>query len=109
MIMKEKNETGYVFERENGDLLRLSYAEVRNLKVALELDQLKVLIHSITNELDGDRIAVGSLDMRPDEFEDEVFDSLQYAIIDDSGFPTDEYIEERILDTADDYGILIDD
>ena len=59
-------------------------------------------------DADGDTIAIGSFDGTEEEFVDEVFstfeDEIEYGNI-----PSEDAIQDAIIDTASTYGIVIDD
>lgn len=110
MILKKRTATGYIFERETGELLALSNAEARNILTLLKGERLRADVRDVVNDYDGDMISLGSLDMTVDEFIDEVCaifeDDLIYGDVD---YPSDTRIQDAVIDTARDYGILIDE
>jgi len=108
MKIYETNADGYVFQRDDGNVIVLSYEDVREIRFLLQMEQLKEDVEYIVDDYDGDYISLGSLDMTPDEFKAEVVSFFEDGIRYDGGYPTESYIKEVILDTANDYGICID-
>lgn len=106
MIIKEKNNNGYVFETEDGATFFLKSHEISSLKALLDRESLTEDIRYIVEQCDGDTISLGSLDMTVDEFIEEVLDYLDRYTVPDH-VPTDEDIERVVLETADQYGIMI--
>lgn len=106
MIIKSHTETGYTLERENGEIILFTNEEMRNLKIQLEHEQLLASIRYTVKDLNNDMIRLDSLNgITEDEFIGEVFESLRSYAEYDEPFPSESYIEEVVLDTADSYGI----
>ena len=93
---------------DTGEILGMSSALAGVFREQILKHDLRDAIRYKCEDLDGDLIALGSLDMTPDEFIGEVFDMLEDGI-EYGDFPSEEYIEETILDTANTYGIMIDE
>ena len=108
LIIKEKHEDGsLVIEKETGFTFDLTEQEAHDLKILLMLEDLKVDIHELVEELDGEWIAIGSYDGTQEEFEAEIYDYLKDGV-EHGEYPSYEYVEEVIRDTARTYGIEID-
>ena len=107
VIIKDKTGGILTIEKEDGTTFTLTEDEAWNLKILLQLEDLKVDIHELVEELDGEWIALGSYDGTPEEFEAEVYECLS-GDVEYGRYPSGEYIEEVIRDTARTYGIEID-
>ena len=64
-------------------------------------------IRYAVEDADGDTISLGSFDGTPEEFIDEVFSTLEEEI-EYGNYPTDDDIQNAVIDTAESYGICID-
>lgn len=93
---------------DTGEILGMSSALAGILREQLAKHDIRDAIRYRCEDLDGDLIALGSLDMTTDEFIGEVFDTFSDEI-EYGNHPSDDDIEEAVLDTARYYGILIDD
>jgi len=93
---------------ESGDILSMSSALAGILQEQLAKQDVRDRIRYTSEDYDGDVIAIGSLDMTPEEFYEEVFHSFEEEI-EYGNYPSDDDIQEAVLDTAEDYGIRIDD
>ncbi len=93
---------------DTGDILSMSSALAGCLKEQLAKHDVRDSIRYTCEDYDVDVISLGSLDMTPDEFYDEVFSRFEEEI-EYGNYPTENDIQEAVLDTADDYGIRIDD
>ena len=112
MTIKEKTATGYVFQRDDGTTVTLSYMDVNCIEHLLDLENVKSDISDIVDDYDGEYISIGSLDMTREEFEQEVFDLLNDRMQDgyyNGDRPSYDTIEDVVMDTARDYGIEIDE
>ena len=93
---------------ESGDILSMPSALAGVLKEQLAKQDVRDSIRYNCEDYDGDVIAIGSLDMTPDEFYEEVFSRFEEEI-EYGNYPSEDDIQEAVLDTAEDYGIRIDD
>ena len=93
---------------ETGDILSMSSALAGVLHEQYMKQSTRDAIRYACEEADGDTISLGSFDGTTDEFVDEVF-SMFDNDIDFGVYPTEDAIEDAVLDTANSYGILIDD
>lgn len=93
---------------DTGEILGMSSALAGVFREQILKHDLRDAIRYKCEDLDGDLIALGSLDMGTDEFVGEVFDTFSDEI-EYGNYPSDDDIEEAVLDTARYYGILIDD
>lgn len=110
VIIKEKHEDGsLVIEKETGATFDLTEQEARDLRILLQLEDLKVDIHELVEELDGEWISIGSYDGTQEEFEAEVYERLNGGLIETGEYPSFEYEEEVIRDLAREYGIEYDE
>lgn len=99
VIIKKADDGSVTIEKETGATFSLSEQEARDLRILLQLEDLKVDIHELVEELDGEYISVGSYDGTQEEFEAEIYEYLEEGV--QHGFyPSYEYIEEVIRDTA---------
>ena len=90
-----------------GDVLSMSSALAYTLKEQCMKRDVRDAIRYTCEDYDGDVIALGSLDMTLDEFIEEVYSTFENDI-DFGNYPSDDAIQNAVLDTAGDYGILID-
>lgn len=93
---------------DTGDILSMSSALAGVLREQLMKHDVRDAIRYTCEDYDGDCISLGSLDMTEEEFYDEVFSRFDEEI-EHGNYPTEDDIQEAVLDTADDYGIRIDD
>jgi diacylglycerol kinase family enzyme len=93
---------------DTGDILTMSSALAGILREQYAKHDVRDAIRYVCEDADGDTIALGSFDGTVDEFIDEVFSTFEDDI--ECGvYPSEEAIEDAVLDTANTYGICIDD
>lgn len=92
---------------DTGEILSMSSALAGVLKEQLAKHDVRDAIRYTIEDYDGDVIALESFDGTTEEFVEEVFDRFEEEI-EYGNYPTDDDIQEAVLDTADDYGIRID-
>ena len=109
VIIKKADDGSVTIENEYGKTFELSEQEARDLRILLQLEDLKVDIHELVEELDGEYISVGSYDGPQEEFEEEVYDHLSGGLEETGEYPSLEYEEEVIMDLAREYGIEYDE
>lgn len=90
-----------------GNFISMSSALVGVLKEQLAKLDVRNEIRYAIEDCDGDTIALGSFDGTIEDFIEEVYSTFENDI-ECGNYPTEEEIEEAVLDTADSYGILID-
>lgn len=93
---------------DTGDILSMSSALAGVLREQLMKHDVRDSIRYTSEDYDGDVISLGSLDMTEEEFYEEVFSRFEEEI-EYGNYPTEDDIQEAVLDTAEDYGIRIDD
>lgn len=93
---------------DTGEILSMSSALAGVLKEQLAKHDVRDAIRYTIEDYDGDVIALGSFDGTTEEFVEEVFARFEEEI-EYGNYPTEDDIQEAVLDTADDYGIRIDD
>ena len=93
---------------DTGDILSMSSALAGILREQLAKHDVRDAIRYACEDFDGDSISLGSLDMTEEEFYSEVFSRFEEEI-EYGNYPTQDDIEDAVLDTAEDYGIRIDD
>jgi len=93
---------------DTGDILSMSSALAGVLREQLMKHDVRDAIRYTCEDYDGDVIALGSLDMTEEEFYEEVFSRFEEEI-EYGNYPTEDNIQEAVLDTAEDYGIRIDE
>ena len=93
---------------DTGNILSMSSALAGVLREQLMKHDVLDAIRYTCEDYDGDCISLGSLDMTEEEFYDEVFSRFDEEI-EYGNYPTKDDIQEAVLDTAEDYGIRIDD
>lgn len=93
---------------EAGNILTMSSALAGIMREQLVKMEVRDQIRYTMEEYDGDAISLDSLDMTEDEFIDEVFSTFEEEI-EYGNYPNEDTIQEAVLDTADSYGIRIDD
>ena len=85
---------------DNGQEITLSFADAGIIKTRLMLEELKENIHDILlEEIDNGYIDMDKYEWTQEEFEDEIYtdlaDEIEYG-----NYVSEEYIRERITDTA---------
>ena len=90
-----------------GNIISMSSALAGVLREQLAKHDVRDAIRYTVEDLDGDWISMGSFDGTEEEFIDEIFSCFEEEI-EVGNYPSEEYIKEIILDTADSYGIRID-
>ena len=91
-----------------GDVLSMSSALAGILREQYMKHDVRDAIRYACEDADGDTISLGSFDGTTNEFIDEVFSTFENGI--ECGvYPSKTDIEDAVLDTADSYGIRIDD
>ena len=91
-----------------GDVLSMSSALAGILHEQYMKQGIRTAIRYACEDADGDTISLGSFDGTTYEFIDEVFSTFEDDI--ECGvYPSESDIEDAVLDTADSYGIRIDD
>lgn len=108
VIIKKADDGSVTIEKETGATFSLSEQEARDLRILLQLEDLKVDIHELAEELDGEWISLGSYDGSTEEFEAEIYEFLEEGV-QHGLYPSYEYIEEVIRDTARSHGIEYDE
>lgn len=108
VIIKKADNGSVTIEKETGTTFELSEQEARDLKILLQLEDLKVDIHELVEELDGERISIGSYDGTQEEFEAEVYEYLEEGV-QHGMYPSYEYLEEVIRDTARSHSVEYDE
>lgn len=93
---------------DTGEVLSMSSALAGILREQLMKHDVRDAIRYVCEDYDGDAISLGSLDMTEEEFYDEVFSCFEEEI-ECGNYPTEDAIQDAVLDTADSYGIRIDD
>lgn len=91
-----------------GNVVSMSSALAGILREQLAKMDVRDAIRYAVEDLDGDTISLGSFDGTTEEFIDEVF-SLFDNDIEFGNYPNEDSIQEAVLDTAESYGIRIDD
>ena len=91
-----------------GNIISMSSALAGILREQLARMDVQDAIRYAVEDLDGDIIQLGSYDGTTDEFIEEVY-SIFANEIDFGNYPDDDAIQNAIIDTASDYGILIPD
>ena len=93
---------------DTGDIISMSSALSGIFCEQYEKIHVRDQIRYAIEDMDGDIISMGSYDGDTDDFIEEVYstfeDEIKYG-----NHPTDEDIKDAITDTAEWYGILIDD
>ena len=93
---------------DTGDIISMSSALAGVLREQLAKIDVRDAIRYTVEDYDGDMISLGSFDGTTDEFIDEVFSVFEDEI-EVGNYPNEDTIQEAVLDTADSYGIRIDD
>lgn len=93
---------------DTGEIMSMSSALAGVMREQLAKMDVREAIRYACEDYDGDVISLGSLDMTEEEFYDEVFSSFEEEI-EYGNYPTEDDIQEAVLNTADSYGIRIDD
>ena len=92
---------------DTGDIIRMSPALAGVFREQYVKHDVRDAIRYACEDMDGDSISLGSLDMTEEEFYDEVFSSFEEEI-EYGNYPSEDQIHDAIIDTADSYGICID-
>ena len=91
-----------------GDILSMSSAIAGALSQQIAKQDVRDAIRYTCEDYDGDAISLGSFDGTTEDFIEEVFyrfeDEIEYG-----NYPTEDDIQNAVLDIADEYGIRIDD
>lgn len=90
-----------------GNIISMSSALAGVLREQLAKRDVRDAIRYTMEDYDGDAISLGSLDMTEEEFAEEVFSTLEEEI-ELGNYPSEDTIQEAVLDTAQSYGIYID-
>lgn len=90
-----------------GNIISMSSALAGVLREQLAKRDVRDAIRYTMEDYDGDEISLGSLDMTEEEFAEEVFSTLEEEI-ELGNYPSEDTIQEAVLDTAQSYGICID-
>lgn len=90
-----------------GNIISMSSALAGILREQLAKRDVRDAIRYTMEDYDGDVISLGSLDMTEEEFAEEVFSTLEEEI-ELGNYPSEDTIQEAVLDTAQSYGIYID-
>lgn len=93
---------------DTGDILTMSSALAGIFREQYVKHDVRDAIRYACEDMDGDDISLGSLDMTEDEFYDEIFSTFEEEI-EYGNYPSEDQIKDAIIDTADSYGICIDD
>lgn len=93
---------------DTGDILSMSSALAGVFKEQIMKQDVRDIIRYTCEDYDGDCISLGSLDMTEDEFYDEVFHTFDNDI-DFGNYPSVDDIQNAVIDTAESYGICIDE
>ena len=91
-----------------GNIHSMSASLAGILREQLVKMEVRDAIRYTMEDYDGDAISLGSLDMTEEEFIEEVFSTFEEEI-EVGNYPNENDIQEAVLDTADMYGICIDD
>lgn len=93
---------------DTGDILSMSSALAGVFREQYVKHDIRDCIRYACADMDGDDISLGSLDITEDEFYDEVFSNFEDEI-EYGNYPSEDSIKDAIIDTAESYGIFIDD
>lgn len=105
MIIKSITDAGYVFQRDDGSEIVLSYMDVNCITMLLDQQTLRSIISDIVDDYSGDMLSFDGADITREDFEEEVFESMKDRL--ERGVPEYDEVTETVLDTADDYGLCI--
>ena len=93
---------------DTGDILSMSSAIAGVFREQYVKHDVRDAIRYACEDMDGDVISLGSLDMTEEEFYEEVFSTLEEEI-ECGNYPSEDYIKDAVIDTAESYGICIDE
>lgn len=93
---------------DTGDILSMPSALAGILREQYVKHDYRDAIRNTVEDMDGEDIAVGSLDITEDEFIGEVFAQLEDEI-EYGNYPSEEAVRNAIIYTAECYGICIDE
>lgn len=93
---------------EHGDIISLPSALACILHQQMQKLDVRDAIRYAVEDADGDTISLGSFDGTDDEFIDEVFSTFEDEV-EYGNYPSEDSIQDAIIDTAESYGICIDD
>lgn len=93
---------------DHGNIISMSSALAGVLREQLAKMDVRDCIRYTVEDYDGDVIALGSFDGTAEEFIDEVFSTFEEEI-ELGNYPSEDSIQEAVIDTAESYGICIDD
>jgi len=93
---------------DTGDILTMSSALAGVFREQYVKRDVRDAIRYACADMDGDDISLGSFDGSEDDFVEEVFSSFEEEI-EYGNYPNEDDIKNAIIDTADAYGICIDD
>lgn len=91
-----------------GDILSMPSALAGIFREQYVKHDVRDAIRYACDDMDGEDISLGSLDMTEDEFYSEVFAQLEEDI-ELGNYPSEDTIHDAIIDTAECYGICIDE
>lgn len=90
-----------------GNILSMPSSLAGILREQLAKMDVRDAIRYTVEDYDGDAISLGSFDGTDEEFIDEVFATFEDEI-EVGNYPSEDDIQEAVLDTAESYGICID-
>ena len=93
---------------ELGNIVSLPSALAGALHQQMQKIDVRDAIRYAVADADGDTISLGSFDGTDEEFIDEVFSTFEDEI-ECGNIPSEEEIQDAVIDTASTYGIVIDD
>ena len=93
---------------DTGDIISMSSALAGIFREQYVKQDVRDAIRYACEDMDGDDISLGSLDMTEEEFYDEVFAQLEEEI-EYGNYPSEEAIRDAVIDTAESYGICVDE
>ena len=91
-----------------GNIISMSPALAGILREQMAKMDVRDAIRYAVEDLDGDTISLGSFDGTTDDFIAEVFSTFEEEI-ELGNYPNEDEIQDAVIDTANDYGILIPD
>lgn len=91
-----------------GNIISMSPALAGILREQMAKMDVRDAIRYAVEDLDGDTISLGSFDGTTEDFIEEVYSVFDNEI-DFGNYPDDDAIQNAVIDTANDYGILIPD
>lgn len=93
---------------DTGDVLSMSSALAGIFREQYVKRDVRDCIRYTCEDMDGDIISLGSLDMTEEEFYNEVFSTFEEEI-ECGNYPSEDAIKDAIIDIAQSYGIVCDD